>query len=249
MPRGILLEGPPGTGKTLLAKGIAAETNASFIAVSGSEFMELFVGMGASRVRDLFKDARESIPCVIFIDEIDAIGRQRGTSISNDEREQTLNQLLYEMDGFNDNDGILIIAATNRKDILDDALLRPGRFDRIIRVPLPDKFSREQILKYYLNLRPIEKTFNISTFAEITEGFSGAQLKNLINEAAIMSAKQNSSMILESDLLRSFEAEDITIEEAIKNYQKAQELIDKLEEYLASTKLKIKKMAITEPAK
>lgn len=205
MPRGILLEGPPGTGKTLLAKGIAAETNASFIAVSGSEFMELFVGLGASRVRDLFKSARENTPSVIFIDEIDAIGRQRGTSISNDEREQTLNQLLYEMDGFNDNDGILIIAATNRKDILDEALLRPGRFDRIIRVPLPDKFSREQILKYYLNLRPIEKTFNVSTFAEITEGFSGAQLKNLINEAAILSAKKNATMILESDLFRSFE--------------------------------------------
>jgi cell division protease FtsH len=207
MPKGILLEGPPGTGKTLLAKGIATETNASFISISGSEFIELFVGMGAARVRDLFTNARNNRPCVIFIDEIDAVGRQRGTGINmaNDEREQTLNQILYEMDGFNNNDDILVLAATNRKDVLDEALLRPGRFDRIIRVPLPDKFSREQILDFYLKSRPVEKSLNIRELAEITDGFSGAQLKNLINEAAIMSAKKNATMILETDLMRSFE--------------------------------------------
>jgi cell division protease FtsH len=207
MPKGILLEGPPGTGKTLLAKGIATETNASFISISGSEFIELFVGMGAARVRELFTNARNNRPCVIFIDEIDAVGRQRGAGINmgNDEREQTLNQILYEMDGFNNNDNILVLAATNRKDVLDQALLRPGRFDRIIRVPLPDKFSREQILDFYLKLRPVEKSLNILELAEITDGFSGAQLKNLINEAAIMSAKKNATMILETDLMRSFE--------------------------------------------
>ena len=207
MPKGILLEGPPGTGKTLLAKGIASETNSSFISISGSEFVELFVGMGAARVRELFTNARNSKPCVIFIDEIDAVGRQRGTGINmaNDEREQTLNQILYEMDGFNNNDDILVLAATNRKDVLDQALLRPGRFDRIIRVPLPDKFSREKILEFYLNAKPTEKTIDIKSLAEITDGFSGAQLKNLINEAAIMSAKQNLTMIAEQSLFNSFE--------------------------------------------
>jgi len=207
MPKGILLEGPPGTGKTLLAKGIATETNASFISISGSEFVELFVGIGASRVRDLFSNARNNRPCVIFIDEIDAVGRQRGTGINmaNDEREQTLNQILYEMDGFNDNENILVLAATNRKDVLDQALLRPGRFDRIIRVPLPDKFSREKILDFYLKSRPVEKTLDINALAEITSGFSGAQLKNLINEAAIMSAKKGAICILEEDLFNAFE--------------------------------------------
>lgn len=207
MPKGILLEGPPGTGKTLLAKGIATETNASFISISGSEFVELFVGIGASRVRELFSNARNNRPCVIFIDEIDAVGRQRGTGINmaNDEREQTLNQILYEMDGFNDNENILVLAATNRKDVLDQALLRPGRFDRIIRVPLPDKFSREKILDFYLKSRPVEKSLDINALAEITSGFSGAQLKNLINEAAIMSAKKGAICILEEDLFNAFE--------------------------------------------
>jgi len=208
MPKGILLEGPPGTGKTLLAKGIASETNSSFVSVSGAEFVELFVGMGASRVRELFKNARENSPCIIFIDEIDAIGKQRGsgsTVSTNDEREQTLNQLLFEMDGFTDNDGILIIAATNRKDILDKALLRPGRFDRIIKVPLPDMYSREKILNYYLSLKNIEPNIDVKSLAEITDGFSGAELKNLINEAAIFTARQKKIVIGEKELFNAFE--------------------------------------------
>jgi len=207
MPRGILLEGPPGTGKTLLAKAIASETNSTFISISGSEFVELFVGMGASRVRDLFENARKNRPCIIFIDEIDAVGRQRGAGINmaNDEREQTLNQMLYEMDGFNNNDDIVVMAATNRKDILDKALLRPGRFDRIIKVPLPDKYSRQQILEVYLNKKKTENAFDISAIAELTEGFSGAELKNLINEAAIMSARNNETVIKEKYIFDSFE--------------------------------------------
>lgn len=207
MPRGILLEGPPGTGKTLLAKAIATETNSTFIAMSGSEFVELFVGMGASRVRDLFDTARENRPSIIFIDEIDAIGRQRGAGINmgNDEREQTLNQLLYEMDGFNNNDDIVIMAATNRKDVLDSALLRPGRFDRIIRVALPDKDSRVKILDYYLKNKPIERAFDIEAIAELAEGFSGAELKNLINEAAILSARNNYTTIQEEFVFEAFE--------------------------------------------
>jgi cell division protease FtsH len=208
MPKGILLEGPPGTGKTLLAKGIATETNSSFISVSGAEFVELFVGMGAARVRELFKNAREQSPCIIFIDEIDAIGKQRSsgaTLAANDEREQTLNQILFEMDGFTNNDGILILAATNRKDILDKALLRPGRFDRIIKVPLPDKFSREKILNYYLSLKKIEPNIDVKSLAEITDGFSGAELKNLLNEAAIFTARQKRVVIGEQDLFNAFE--------------------------------------------
>ena len=207
MPRGILLEGPPGTGKTLLAKAVASATNSTFISIAASEFVELYVGMGASRVRELFKNARENKPCIIFIDEIDAVGRQRGAGINmaNDEREQTLNQLLYEMDGFSDNEDIIIMAATNRKDVLDQALLRPGRFDRIIKVPLPDKSSREKILSYYLENKLLEKPFDIDLIAELTSGFSGAQLKNLINEAAILSARNNYTIIQEKYMFDAFE--------------------------------------------
>jgi cell division protease FtsH len=207
MPKGILLEGPPGTGKTLLAKAIATETNSTFISISGSEFVELFVGMGASRVRDLFDNARKNRPCIIFIDEIDAVGRQRGAGINmaNDEREQTLNQLLYEMDGFNNNDDIVVMAATNRRDVLDQALLRPGRFDRIIRVPLPDKFSREKILEIYVKNKKTDKEFDIKAIAELADGFSGAELKNLINEAAILSARNNHTIIQEKYVFESFE--------------------------------------------
>jgi len=207
MPKGILLEGPPGTGKTLLAKAIATETNSTFISISGSEFVELFVGMGASRVRELFDTARKNRPCIIFIDEIDAVGRQRGAGINmaNDEREQTLNQLLYEMDGFNNNDDIVVMAATNRRDVLDQALLRPGRFDRIIKVPLPDKFSREKILEIYIKNKKTDKEFDIRAIAELAEGFSGAQLKNLVNEAAILSARNNHTVIQEKYVFESFE--------------------------------------------
>jgi cell division protease FtsH len=207
IPRGILLEGPPGTGKTLLAKAIASETDAGFIAVAASEFIELFVGMGASKIRSLFKRARENKPCIIFIDEIDSIGRQRGAgvNIGNDEREQTLNQLLAEMDGFADNDGILVMAATNRKDVLDSALLRPGRFDRIITVPFPDKESRKSILAVHSRNKFLEKNINTDLIAELTSGFSGAQLKNLMNEAAIFAARENRTVISEKNILESLD--------------------------------------------
>jgi len=212
LPKGILLEGPPGVGKTLLAKAIASETNSTFISVSGSEFIELFVGMGAKRVRDLFEEAREKSPCIIFIDEIDAIGKQRGNSNNfggNDEREQTLNQLLAEMDGFNNNDGIIVLASTNRKDILDKALIRPGRFDRIINIPLPDLISRKQIIELYLKKKNINSNvdLNINTnfLAELTDGFSGAELKNVINEAAILAARLGLEKITINELLNAIE--------------------------------------------
>ncbi len=207
MPKGILFEGPPGTGKTLLAKAIATASNSSFISISGSEFVELFVGLGAVKVRDLFNTARQNKPSIIFIDEIDAIGKQRGANpnMGSDEREQTLNQLLYEMDGFNNNTDLIILGATNRKDILDSALLRPGRFDRIIKIPLPDEESRAQILDYYLKNKYQKNSLNVSTIAEMTEGFSGAQLKNLLNEAAIMSAKNNNTIIKEDYVYEAYE--------------------------------------------
>jgi len=197
IPKGILLEGPPGTGKTLIAKAIAGETDAWFIAVSASEFIELYVGLGAQKVRNLFRLARENKPAIIFIDEIDSIGRQRGTGINmgNDEREQTLNQLLAEMDGFAQNDNIIVIAATNRKDVLDSALLRPGRFDRIVNVPLPDRESRSAILELYFKNKRVDSEIETDLLAEMTAGFSGAELKNLINEAAINSARQGSAII------------------------------------------------------
>ena len=202
IPKGILLEGPPGTGKTLIAKAIAGETDAWFIAVSASEFIELYVGLGAQKIRNLFRLARENKPAIIFIDEIDSIGRQRGTGINmgNDEREQTLNQLLAEMDGFEQNDNIIVIAATNRKDVLDSALLRPGRFDRIVNVPLPDRDSRRAILELNFKNKKVDPGIQTDLLAEMTAGFSGAQIKNLMNEAAIDSARQGSTVITQKNL-------------------------------------------------
>jgi cell division protease FtsH len=207
LPRGILLEGPPGTGKTLLAKAIASEADAAFLAVSASEFVELYVGIGAQKVRDLFSTARENQPCIIFIDEIDTVGKQRGGqgTPGNEEREQTLNQLLAEMDGFQENQGILVIAATNRKDTLDAALLRPGRFDRIIRVPAPDTISREKILKVHTKNKKLANGIDLYQLAEQTSGFTGAQLKNLMNEAAILAARDARSVISQTDIRDSLE--------------------------------------------
>ena len=207
IPRGILLEGPPGTGKTLLAKAIASEADANFISVAASEFVEIFVGMGATKIRSFFKRARENKPCILFIDEIDAVGRQRGAGINmaNDEREQTLNQLLAEMDGFADNDGILVIAATNRKDVLDQALLRPGRFDRIINVPLPDRESRKAIFKVHSKNKQLSPDVNFELVSELTNGFSGAQIKNLLNEAAIFTARRGEAIIQELDIVNALD--------------------------------------------
>lgn len=207
MPKGILLEGPPGTGKTLLAKAIASETNSTFISVSGSEFIEMFVGVGASRVRELFRSARENSPTIIFIDEIDSIGKQRGFSTNggNDEKDQTLNQILYEMDGFNSNENIVVMGATNRKDILDKALLRPGRFDKIITIPLPDKDSRSKILQLYLNNKKRDESFDIESISQLTDGFSGAELKKLINDATILSIRNNYTTLQERYIFDSFE--------------------------------------------
>nr|YP_009315214.1 Cell division protein FTSH [Titanophycus setchellii]SCW23669.1 Cell division protein FTSH [Titanophycus setchellii] len=197
IPKGVLLVGPPGTGKTLLAKAIAGEANVPFFSISGSEFVEMFVGVGASRVRDLFKKAKENAPCIVFIDEIDAVGRQRGTGIGggNDEREQTLNQLLTEMDGFEGNTGIIVIAATNRADILDSALLRPGRFDRQVTVDVPDLNGRLAILKVHARNKKMDDEISISTIARRTPGFSGADLANLLNEAAILTARRRKESI------------------------------------------------------
>ena len=197
IPKGVLLVGPPGTGKTLLAKAIAGEANVPFFSISGSEFVEMFVGVGASRVRDLFKKAKENAPCIVFIDEIDAVGRQRGTGVGggNDEREQTLNQLLTEMDGFEGNTGIIVIAATNRADILDSALLRPGRFDRQVSVEVPDFRGRLAILNVHSKNKKIDKNVSLSIIARRTPGFSGADLANLLNEAAILTARKRKDSI------------------------------------------------------
>ena len=194
IPKGVLLVGPPGTGKTLLAKAIAGEANVPFFYISGSDFVELFVGVGASRVRDMFKEAKRNAPCLIFIDEIDAVGRQRGTGLG-DEREQTLNQLLTEMDGFGANEGIIIIAATNRPDVLDPALLRPGRFDRQVTVSLPDSNEREAILKVHAKNKILDKSVKLSAIAARTPGFSGADLENLLNEAALLAVRRNKDKI------------------------------------------------------
>jgi ATP-dependent metalloprotease FtsH len=197
IPRGALLVGPPGTGKTLLARAIAGEANVPFFTISGSDFVEMFVGVGASRVRDMFEQAKTNAPCIIFIDEIDAVGRHRGAGLGggNDEREQTLNQLLVEMDGFEANEGIILIAATNRPDVLDPALLRPGRFDRQVIVPNPDVVGREQILKVHVRKVPLAPDVNLKTIARGTPGFSGADLMNLVNEAALMAARRNKRIV------------------------------------------------------
>ena len=202
IPKGVLLVGPPGTGKTLLAKAVAGEANVPFYYISGSDFVELFVGVGASRVRDMFAQAKRNAPCLIFIDEIDAVGRQRGTGLGggHDEREQTLNQLLTEMDGFGANEGIIIIAATNRPDVLDPALLRPGRFDRQITVNLPDVKGREEILKVHAQNKILSPSVNLSYLAKRTVGFSGADLENLLNEAALLAVRRNKTMITMSEL-------------------------------------------------
>lgn len=202
IPKGVLLVGPPGTGKTLFAKAVAGEADVPFFSISGSDFVEMFVGVGASRVRDLFAMAKKSMPCIVFIDEIDAVGRQRGAGLGggNDEREQTLNQLLVQMDGFEANEGIIIIAATNRADILDPALLRPGRFDRQIYVNMPDVRGREQILKVHSRNKPLAADVNFKVLARMTAGFSGADLANLMNEAAILAARENEKAITNVDL-------------------------------------------------
>ena len=203
IPRGVLLVGPPGTGKTLFAKAVAGEANVPFFSISGSDFVEMFVGVGASRVRDLFAQAKKNMPCIIFIDEIDAVGRQRGAGLGggNDEREQTLNQLLVQMDGFDTNDGIIVMAATNRADILDPALLRPGRFDRQIYVNIPDVKGREAIFKVHARNKPISSDVDFRVLARMTSGFSGADIANLLNEAAILAARQNRKIILMHDIL------------------------------------------------
>tara|TARA_E500000178_G_scaffold319905_1_gene342582 strand:- start:2583 stop:4511 length:1929 start_codon:yes stop_codon:yes gene_type:complete len=207
IPKGVLLEGPPGTGKTLLAKAIASEADANFISIAASEFVELYVGLGAQKIRNLFKRARDNKPCIIFIDEIDAVGRQRGAGVNlgNDEREQTLNQLLAEMDGFADNENILIMAATNRKDVLDPALLRPGRFDRLLTVPLPDVTSRLSILKVHSKNKQFEDDVDFNVIADLTSGFSGAQLKNLLNEGAIHAAREGNEIISIMNLLEALD--------------------------------------------
>ena len=206
IPKGVLLVGPPGTGKTLLAKAVAGEAGVPFFSISGSDFVEMFVGVGASRVRDLFEEGKRHAPCIIFIDEIDAVARQRGTGMGggHDEREQTLNQLLVEMDGFGVNEGIIVMAATNRVDILDPAILRPGRFDRKVMVGRPDIKGREEILKVHAKGKPLSEEINLQQIAQTTAGFTGADLENLLNEAAILAAKDNRVFLKQDDIKKAF---------------------------------------------
>ena len=206
IPKGVLLEGPPGTGKTLLAKAVAGEAGVPFFSISGSDFVEMFVGVGASRVRDLFQDAKKNAPCIVFIDEIDAVARRRGSGLGggHDEREQTLNQLLVEMDGFGVNEGIIVMAATNRKDILDPAILRPGRFDRNVIVGRPDVGGREEILRVHAKNKPLGDDVDLRQIAQTTAGFTGADLENLLNEAAILAAKDNRVFIQQQDIRHAF---------------------------------------------
>ena len=224
-PKGVLLEGPPGTGKTLLGRILANYANATFIAFSASNFVELYAGMGALRVRKLFEYARKNSPCIIFIDEIDAIGqRRKQNAIGNEEREQTLNQLLYEMDGFQQNEDILVVAATNRKDILDEALLRPGRFDRIVHIPLPDKASRRDIIKIFLKNRVVDKDVDWGFFALQTEGFSGADLEQWINDASIISLRSNETILTHDSLWNALERVQVGVK---KEHDMRSELIRK----------------------
>ena len=206
IPKGVLLEGPPGTGKTLLAKAVAGEANVAFFSISGSDFVEMYVGVGASRVRDLFEEAKKNAPCIVFIDEIDAVARRRGTGMGggHDEREQTLNQLLVEMDGFGVNEGIIVMAATNRVDILDPAILRPGRFDRKVAVGAPDVGGREDILKVHAKKKPLAEDVDLKQIAQTTAGFTGADLENLLNEAAINAAKAGKAYITQDDIRKAF---------------------------------------------
>ncbi|OLN28161.1 ATP-dependent zinc metalloprotease FtsH [Desulfosporosinus metallidurans] len=229
IPTGVLLFGPPGTGKTLLARAVSGEAGVPFFSISGSDFVEMFVGVGASRVRDLFEQAKKSSPCIVFIDEIDAVGRQRGAGLGggHDEREQTLNQLLVEMDGFNGNDGVIIIAATNRADVLDPALLRPGRFDRQVVVDVPDVKGREEILKVHAKGKPIRKDVDLEVIARRTSGFTGADLANLINEAALLSARRSETEIRQ-------QAMEDSIERVIAGPEKKSRVISPFERKLVS---------------
>ena len=207
IPKGVLLVGPPGTGKTMLSRAVAGEANVPFFSISGSEFVEMFVGVGASRVRDLFAKAKKNAPCIIFIDEIDAVGRKRGSGMGggHDEREQTLNQILVEMDGFEQGQNVIVLAATNRADVLDPALLRPGRFDRRVNIGLPDRKDREAILKVHFTKKPLSKNVDLDALAAKTAGSSGADLANIANESAIIAARNNHSQIAQSDVTEAFE--------------------------------------------
>ena len=227
IPKGVLLVGPPGTGKTLLAKAVAGEAGVPFFSISGSDFVEMFVGVGASRVRDLFEDAKKNAPCIVFIDEIDAVARRRGTGMGggHDEREQTLNQMLVEMDGFGVNEGIIVMAATNRVDILDPAIMRPGRFDRKIVVGRPDVAGREEILAVHAKNKPLGDDVDLKQIAQTTAGFTGADLENLLNESAILAAKENRAFIKQEDIQRAFIKDRIAAEKRSRNISEKEKRI------------------------